>query len=291
MRRIIKKIKNDLIYIFVKILLFVLVHIPAPLTKYILYAIALFASFLPTRENRTAYKNLSVFYDKKKSKRILRDMYLHWAISVSELIAVIFRNKDVNEFASIGKDSKGILDEALSEKKGIVFLTAHLGNWELMAVSLAKAGYNIYTVAKESYDPRFTGIIREKREKNGVKCIFRKEEGITGKIRNVISSNAVMGFLIDQNTNVPSVMVKFMGFDAPTPVFPARILKETGAALVVGYNHRINGKIHTEVKRVCYSCDEGEAEILERVNNMLSEEIIRFPHEWIWIHDRWKFSC
>jgi lauroyl/myristoyl acyltransferase len=133
-------------------------------------------------------------------------------------------------------------------------------------------------------------MIRRFRESNNVKCIFRKEERIIEKIKEVINKNGIMGFLIDQNTKVPSILVKFLNREAPTPVIPFKILKETNAILIVGYNHRINNRVITEVRRLEYSQDEEDRAILERVNAILSEEIMKYPHEWIWVHNRFDIS-
>ncbi|MCX7944435.1 MAG: lysophospholipid acyltransferase family protein [Deltaproteobacteria bacterium] len=291
MRKIFKRIKNDFIYFAIKFFLSVVRFLPLMMTETILDVFAKIAARLPTRENKIALKNLSMFYSKDESKKIRIKMYLNWSRSIAELISVIIKGVDIREFVSITEDAKRVLDEALNEGKGVVFFTAHIGNWELMAMCLSAHGYNVNTIAKESYDSRLTRLIREIREKNGVRCIFRGEEGIINKIRQIISSNSIMGFLIDQNTKVPSIKVQFLGAEAPTPLLPAKILKETNAALVVGFNHRIDGRIRVEIKRVIYSNNESEREILERVNRILSEEITKFPHEWIWIHNRWDMTC
>ncbi|GEM_PF-1245279 len=290
MRGFLKKIKNTVIYLTVVLLLYVFKIIPLMCTDLILRAIAIIAYHLPIRENRIARINLSFFYSDRESEQILKRMYFHWAESIKELFAILYKKIDIKEFATLTDESRKTLDEALSEQKGIIFLTAHLGNWEIMAVKIAKEGYDTNTIAKESYDERFTRIIKKMRESNGVKCIFRNEENLRQKIKGVIERNAIMGFLIDQNTRVPSVMVDFLGKKAPTPVIPVRLLKETGAALIVGYNHRINGRIITYAKRLSYSMEEDEHLILKRVNDILSEEIKKYPYEWIWVHNRWNIS-
>lgn len=291
MRVFLKRVKNFFIYIAVITIIKILTLMPLNIVEAILNLFARIALYLPIRENKIARKNLLMFYSEREANHIHKKMYLHWAKSLTEIIAVAFKKMDIEKFAILSEESKKVLNQALSKNKGVIFFTAHLGNWELMAMSIAKSGYDTNTIAKESYDPRFTELIRKVRESNGVKCIFRKEEDILGKIKRVISRNAIMGFLIDQNTKVPSVNVKFLGIDAPTPVLPVKILKETGATLLVGYNHRINGVIQTEVKKVEYSLCEDDTEILMRVNGIISEEIKRFPYEWIWIHNRWNITC
>ncbi|MGC8928031.1 MAG: lysophospholipid acyltransferase family protein [Myxococcota bacterium] len=291
MRSLIKKIKNDFIYISVRLLLFLFKISPGVLNRLFLRFIVLLAMRLPIRENRIARVNLGLYFAKRDAERIFREMYLHWARCIEELIEVQLKGRDIEHLAIISDESRRVLNQALKEKRGVIYFTAHLGNWELMALTLAKEGYDINTIANRSYDPRFTEMIKRFREGNKVKCIFRGEEQIVEKIKAVLSRNAIMGFLIDQNTKVPSIMVNFIGRAAPTPITPVKILKETNAVPVVGFNHRINNKVITEVRRVEFSGDEDEKLILERINDILSQEIMKFPCEWIWIHNRWNISC
>jgi KDO2-lipid IV(A) lauroyltransferase len=255
-----------------------------------LKSIALFAYYLPTRENRIARLNLAQFFDEKTSEKIRKDMYLNWARSLEEILRVIVKGEDVDKFVTMAEGSREVLDEALQKRSGVIYFTAHMGNWELMAIYLARLGYDINTIAKESYDRRFTELIRRFREDNKVKCIFRNEDNIMERIENVLRSNGIMGFLIDQNTKVLSVDVNFIGRLAPTPVVPVRIMKRNNTPSIVGYIHRGDKKNIIEIKRLEYSHNEDERVILERINGIISEGIMKYPSEWIWIHNRWNIS-
>jgi len=253
-----------------------------------LKSIALFAYYLPTRENRIARLNLAQFFDEKTSEKIRKDMYLNWARSLEEILRVIVKGEDVDKFVTMAESSREVLDEALQKRSGVIYFTAHMGNWELMAIYLARCGYDINTIAKESYDRRFTELIRRFREDNKVKCIFRNENNIMDRIENVLRSNGIMGFLIDQNTKVLSVDVNFIGRLAPTPVVPVRIMKRNNTPSIVGYIHRRDKKNIIEIRRLEYSHSEDERVILERINGIISEGIMKYPSEWIWIHNRWN---
>jgi len=290
-RRIFKAIKNNLIYFFVILLLYLFRFIPLFLMRLKLKSIALLAYYLPTKENRIAKLNLAQFFDEKTSEEIRKDMYLNWARSIEEIMRVVLRGEDINRFVSMSKKSREILDTELKRNRGVIFFTAHMGNWELMAVYLAKCGYDINTIAKESYDRRFTELIRRSRERNGVKCVFRNEENVSERINTILNNNGVMGFLIDQNTKVLSVDVNFIGRLAPTPIVPVRIMRRVDTPSVVGFVHREGGMNIVEVTRLEYSPDEDEKTTLERINGILSDAIMKYPSEWIWIHNRWKISC
>lgn len=290
LRRPFKKIKNEIIYISVRFIIVLCRLLPISLGANIIRLIGYCFSVLPLRENKIAMKNLLNYYKEDEAKRIFYLMYSHFSDSVVEMVRVLIKKEKVESLSEIDRESIGILREALLEKRGVIFFTGHIGNWEIMAMTLARYGFDINTIARESYDPRFTAMIRSFRESNGVKCIFRNEENIRSRILEVLKRNGVMGFLIDQNTKVMSSDVNFLDRPAPTPIMPVKILKMSGANAVVGVNHREGGKIVIEIKRVDYSPQEDDLIILNRINDLLSGYIKRYPHQWIWVHDRWKLS-
>ncbi len=290
MKKIIKKIKNDCIYILVRFLLVVFRILPIFIIEKIIGCIGCLFSILPIKENNIAIQNLRNYYPEEESKKIYKQMYGHFETSIVEMIRIIIKGEDISEFSYLNEDSANVLKEALSKNKGVIYFTGHIGNWEIMAITLAKYGFDINTIARESYDSRFTLMIKNIRESNGVKCIFRNEENIKEKILQVLNRNGVMGFLIDQNTSVLSQDVEFLNRIAPTPVVPVKILKGLGCEAVVGYNYRENSKLITEIKRLDYTADEDDIVILRRINEIISEHIKKYPHQWIWVHDRWKIS-
>lgn len=290
LRRFFKKAKNEIIYIFIRFIIVLCRLLPISLVANIIRFISYCFSVLPLKENKIAMKNLLNYYEKDEAKRIFYLMYRHFSDSVVEMIRVLIKGENVENISEADKESIGILREALLEKRGVVFFTGHIGNWEIMAMTLARYGFDVNTIARESYDPRFTAMIRLFRESNGVKCIFRNEKDIRLRILEVLKRNGVMGFLIDQNTRVLSSDVKFLDRPAPTPIMPVKILKMSGANAVVGINYRKDGKIVIEIKKVDYLPQEDDLIILSRINDLLSGYIKRYPHQWIWVHDRWRSS-
>ncbi len=221
---------------------------------------------------------------------LVREMFHHLAISAIEL-GRILRGRP-RPRVLVDERSLADLDRALETGRGVVFVTGHIGNWELMASELAGRGYPIATVARESYDPRFTALMERFRRGQKVEPIYRGRPGATARILRALRQGVVLGFLIDQNTRVPSVEVPFFGRNAPTPVGPAEIATRTGASVVVGTIRRLSDGSHAiTIRRV--EAETGAkpltaAALTARLSQLLEERIREAPEQWVWLHRRWN---
>lgn len=285
-----KVLKNWLIYYSACVTLALVGLTPRRLTPEIGHAIGRLAHFLARRERELARTQLALALGLRESGRrvrlLTRGLFCELGQNAVELARLLWSNRRFPQII-VPEQSRRNLDEALEENMGVVFVTAHLGNWELMAVKLAELGYGISTVARESYDPRFTSLIRRSRDRFGVQAIFRGEKGAAAKMLRALRGNRVLGLLIDQDTSVPSVFVPFFGRSASTPVGAARIALRTGAPVVVGTIRRtLRGEHLVEVERV--ELPEDAREATAYLTNKLEERIRRHPTQWVWFHKRWK---
>jgi KDO2-lipid IV(A) lauroyltransferase len=185
------------------------------------------------------------------------------------------------------KASRHALEDALAKKRGVVFVTGHFGNWELLARTLAKLGYPISTVAKESYDPRFTTQIDRFRSDAGVQVIWRGSPGAPSAVLRALKQDRAVGFLIDQDTAVPSAFVPFFGRSASTPIGAAALALRAKAPVVVGTIHRTpNGRHVIDIKACPIPSDVEKATAL--MTSHLEARIRRHPSQWVWFHKRWN---
>ncbi len=188
----------------------------------------------------------------------------------------------------VSATARRTLDEALALGRGVIFVTAHLGSWELMAATLARLGYPIHTVAKRSYDDRFTKMIETARSRFGVRAVYRGDPGAAAAMLRVLRGNGILGFLIDQDTDVPSVFAPFFGKPAKTPSGPAVFALRTGAPIVVGTISRKGGTPMHRIDIVQAAQGSDVYDTTAALNRLLEARIRRHPSEWVWFHRRWK---
>lgn len=223
--------------------------------------------------------------------RVVRDAYGSIGRAAFELGAALGRPEPLLARVRLPAEDRRRLDDALACGRGVVFVTAHLGSWELLAWALARAGYPIHTIAAPSYDPRLTRLVRRLRRARGVCPIFRAAPGAAARMIRVLRRGHVLGALIDQSTRVPSIEVPFFGRPAPTPVGAARLALRFGAEVVAGFLIRSeDGRYVAHIRRlpVTRRGADDVAENTARMTRAIEDAVRSAPGQWVWMHRRWE---
>lgn len=178
--------------------------------------------------------------------------------------------------------------------KGVLFLTAHLGAWELSSYAHAVYGYPLHFMARPLDNPRLDALVNRYRGLSGNQPIF-KNESARAMLR-ILKDAGTIGILADQNTMPEEgVFVDFFGTPACTTTGIARVALHTDAAVVPGYavwdeslkKYRLRFEPPLELVRT----GDPESDIVENTRRFakVTEAIIRkYPEQWVWIHARWK---
>jgi KDO2-lipid IV(A) lauroyltransferase len=243
------------------------------------------APYLFRRDARRARAQLKAALPELDADKTTRRMFVHFAESIWEL-SRLHRSVPVLDSAA-----RRVLDEVLSEGKGAITVSGHIGNWELLGQAIAAAGYPIATVAKPLYDPRLTLWLHEWRTIHGLKIIWHDRNNVGKSILRVLRQNSLMAFLIDQDTNTPGDFVPFFGRPAFTPTVPAALALRTGAPVIVCWHHRRAKHHKITVERVRYMpTGDAKSDVLALTAMLTTrlESIIRsVPEQWVWLHKRW----
>ena len=178
--------------------------------------------------------------------------------------------------------------------KGVLYLTGHIGAWELSSFAHALYGFPLYYLARPIANRRVDALVNAYRCLSGNQPIF-KNESARATLR-VLKDTGTIGILADQNT-MPSeaVFVDFFGETASTTTGIARLALHTGAAVVPGYavwdqplgKYRLRFESPVELIRT----GEPERDILEntqKFTKVLEEVIRKYPNQWVWVHARWN---
>jgi len=181
------------------------------------------------------------------------------------------------------------LSRALSAGRGAFVLSAHLGNWEVLAAAIAAAGVPFGVIARRPDDLVLAARLEALRLRWGVESFWR-EDGPRPILKALRSGRAV-GVLIDQATAVESANVPFFGRPARTPTGPARLAIRTGAPVVLV--HCVDAPDGTYVGTFepplwVHKEDTSDPVALTAAWTRHIEGWIRqLPHTWVWMHDRW----
>jgi KDO2-lipid IV(A) lauroyltransferase len=181
------------------------------------------------------------------------------------------------------------LDGALARGKGVIALTGHVGNWELLGAYLSLMGYRINVLATRLKDARLDDLVVGIRRNVGL-AVLERSGGAKEALR-CLKRGEILGVLIDQDTSVDSVVVDFLGKPTKTAVGPVKLASRTGAAIVpLAMLMTEEGEYRIDVREpVAVSGDEGLLrEDVERCSKAVEAFVRAEPSQWVWMHKRWK---
>ncbi len=182
---------------------------------------------------------------------------------------------------------------AQGQGRGMFFLTAHFGNWELGSFAHGVYGYPCRFVVRELDNPLVDHLINYYRCLSGGKPIDKTE--FAREVLRAFAQGQAVGVLSDQNMSLSEgVFVDFFGRPACTTTGPARVARKTGVPIVLGLviwdvklkKYRLRFDAVEWIKR-----DDPEEEILANTANftrLIEEYARRYPEQWLWVHRRWK---
>jgi KDO2-lipid IV(A) lauroyltransferase len=189
-------------------------------------------------------------------------------------------------------DGWDVVERAVARGKGILFVSGHLGNWELGGSLVASRGVPLEAVTRRMQNPLFDRYITETRRRIGMSVIPDSEA--VKRVPRAMRENHAVAFLVDQGAvGLASTWVPFFGRYAKTPRGPAVFALRLDAPVVFGAAlRRPSGRyvMHFEEVRVERTGDrETDVDgIVAAYTNTLERWIRRAPEQYFWHHRRWK---
>jgi KDO2-lipid IV(A) lauroyltransferase len=288
--------KEWLEYAAVRVSLKVLEILPQGAARWLASAVARVLYVLSAKLRKTAEFNLRLAFPE-------------WAESQRQQV---IRNMTTNlgrmaaEFARMPKYSVANIQELVvleghenflqghEQGKGVLYLTGHIGAWELSSFAHALYGYPLHYMARPLDNRKLDELVNRYRSLSGNRPIYKNESARL--MLKVLKDAGTVGILADQNT-MPSegVFVDFFGTPACSTTGLARVALHTGAAVVPGYaywdeaikKYRLRFELPVELVRT----GDNERDIFENTQKFTKvlEEIIRkYPDQWVWVHGRWN---
>ncbi|MBS1724975.1 MAG: lysophospholipid acyltransferase family protein [Armatimonadetes bacterium] len=199
------------------------------------------------------------------------------------------RNRDLPALLTtldvVGREN---LDQALEEKKGVLLVTGHFGNWERCSAWIALSGYPISVVVRDADQEGVNQLVNELRTKPGTRVISRGDAA--RPIIQRLRANELIGIVPDQNAE--DIYLPFFGKMAGTNLGVGVIQDRTQSPVVpmacvyTGPNHyRLTFYPQLQPEEGHERKGEG---LLRSINTWLEGVINEHPEQWLWFHDRWR---
>ena len=222
--------------------------------------------------------------------QIARDSYRNLAVTVLET-GRLGRLSDA-EFLSLVDYSpadEATLGSLMARGRGVIFASAHLGNWEMLAGFGPRIGIGLSVLYKAPTNPYLDGFLRRIRGTNRLLDIDRDLPAVLNRLRG----GKAVALLFDENARGRGVRLPFFGFSASTYRGPAYFCLRAGSPILCAYFIRQpSGRHRLLLERVIEpirrgSLDEDILAILKEMNRSLEEVIRAYPGQWNWTYRRW----
>jgi len=179
-------------------------------------------------------------------------------------------------------------EEALRRGRGVLFATAHLGNWELSAYAHALLTAPMSVVVRPLDNPLIDGLVERRRTLSGNRMLGKKD--YARGILKALAANQAVGVLIDQNVAVEEgAFVDFFGIPASAGTGFAKLAARTGAAVIPGFALWSAEERRYVLRFYPPVAMSGDAVRDTAALHAVLEAVIReYPDQWLWIHRRWK---
>jgi KDO2-lipid IV(A) lauroyltransferase len=248
-----------------------------------------FYYLFPVRK-RAAIANLRLAFPHKgkdELRRILKGSYVNVWIVIMEFFC--FQKLSADDFRKmINFSNPEIIEEKLEAGKGLILLSAHFGNWELMAYGASQiAGKPFNVVVKEQSNKKVDRLINRIRELHGNRMVEMK--AAPREVMRQLGENEIVAMLSDQFApGENAVKVNFFVKGVPAYGGAAAIALRKGAAVLFGVGVRkkdfsydlVLHEIETEGKNV--------ESVMQEYYDLLMDYIRRFPEQYLWFHRRFK---
>lgn len=270
--------------------------LPRPLARAVGISIGYLIYFLYGRLRQVGMRNLELAFPEKsrhERARILRGEYTSLGRQLGEVCQFPkYTLKNVNNV--IVYDGFENYERAFARKKGVIFLTAHFGGWELSAFAHSMHGHPMHIVNRPLDNVYLDALVRRLRTMHG-NTLVDKDDFVRGLL-GAMSKGEVVGILMDTNMTPPQgIFVNFFGIPACTASGLARIALKTDAAVVPGFSiwdpvlrkYRLRFDPAVDLIRT----GDNEADIVANTQlftKIIEDYVRKYPEQWLWVHRRWK---
>lgn len=296
---VMSRAKEEFQYLIIKTALEILAKIPRRQLVRLAIPLGKIWYGLDPYHRRIALKNMwNAFGREKKAfeiKQMVRANFIQLVrvtLEIPSLLKLSRRNLDTYvEISGIEN-----LMSALAGGKGVLVLTAHLGNWELMALAASiELNLPMNVMVRPLDSVPFDRVITEVRSRTGNRVLDKDKSA--GIVSQMLNENQVIGILLDQNSSwYEGVYVPFFGKIACTNKGLAMFAMRYGAIVVPAFNVRQkDGRYRIMIEPPLELVRTGNisSDIVEntaRFNAVIEKYIRMAPDNWLWVHRRWRLK-
>lgn len=289
-------------YTFMKCLSFFICHVPESFRRGIGSFLGwFFWTFVPKKRKLLAQRQIldcGITTDPAAAMAVAKASSVRFGPMIVEVLSypIYTEEKLAKKVEFHGKE---YLDALKASGEGAVFMASHAGNWELLGATLAMNGYPLISVAQKQNSGSADRFINEYRTMMRQHVTYKT--GIRDMIR-FLADGHYIGLLMDQDPSTSGILVKLFGKDTLTADGPAKLAGIHNYPIISTFIHEdrpyhhvvevtppirpypIGSKLSKEEKKAAMYA------MTQELNNRLEAHIRKYPEDWFWLHDRWKWT-
>jgi Kdo2-lipid IVA lauroyltransferase/acyltransferase len=270
--------------------------LPRPLARAVAIALGQTIHLFHGKLRRVGMRNLELAFPDKSTgarRKIVRRVFSSLGRQFAEVCLFPHYTRE-NVSKTVIYDGFENFDRASQRGKGVLFLTGHVGGWELSAFAHSLYGHPLHFVMRPLDNPYLDAMVRQYRTMHGNTPIL-KDDPVRELLR-AMKAGGTVGILIDTNMTPPEgVFVDFFGIPACTASGLARIALRTDAAVVPGFTvwdpvlrkYRLRFDPAVQLIRTGNNDSDIVANTAQ-FTKIIEEVVRRYPDQWLWVHRRWK---
>jgi len=248
---------------------------------------------LPGRR-RVALENLAVAFPDRSGaerRRLCRASFQHLGMMLVETCFLLVQDPQVM-LSRVSVEGIEHLTAAAKSPGGVLLLSAHFGNWELLGLAHIFCGLPLTVVVRPLDSVILNGLAERLRARTGTELIGKRRalRPVLGALRR----GRMVGILLDQNASRgEGVFVPFFGRPASTSRSLALLSLRTGRPIVPVFIHRERDGRHRIVVEPALATPPADSpdaviELTAECARRIEAAIRRWPEQWFWLHRRWR---
>lgn len=287
---------KKIIYKLFLALVFVLRKLPTSVRRAFFKSLAQIAYLFASNTNKIIETNLNFVFNKKIEKKEIEKIkkysyfnMLLWAQSLIENLDV--SDEELKKNVTI--ENQEIIEKLKSEKKAIIFISAHFGNMDMAGTYINRMIIHTHQVMRQSNFEEIDEFIIKAREACGSKVILR--DGAVKKLVKALIKKEAVSLIIDQNINAKEgTEVEFLGKKAYQSSTSSLLSRKFDAVIVpIGIfnqdDYKYKMKVYEPILPIKTDNEENDIKVLSQLQaNALSAIILEDKKQWFWPHKRFK---
>jgi KDO2-lipid IV(A) lauroyltransferase len=291
-----RDISNKVLYGIIMLLGLLVRSISRDASTALAHLIGEFIYHFPKTRRRLVEANLTLTFPEKNSAEIIavaRQVYRNQAENVIEVLRLPRIKTAEDASRLLDMNGRELLAKAIDKKKGVVLVSAHFGNWELLALCAGLLISPLTIVVKPLKNGEIDRKINHWRTMRGNRIVYDWQALRVGL--RTLRDGGVLSLLGDQSDPIGGFFMDFLGRRTSVFLGPAFLALKAGAPLFVAMCRRTGDGCYTvdieEIDQSGLGSAKTDAEELaRRYTSALERAIYRYPEEWFWLHNRWKRS-